>query len=302
MKRLIFAVGLIVAATSTLALDKPRGTAFDSRVQHVNFNDDDVTQLNGMTGVTTTVVFGAGETVKFLNCGFPGGWEIQFEGNAVFLLPKAILAKGAGPNEADKMYQPSPGQWDTNLTVFTDKHVYTFQVSLLPSPSDGKLAYNPSTSYRVVFHYPSDDAAKAAALLAKQEKAKKVDANPVPVPRNKNYTMQVGKKSSEIAPAEAFDDGRFTYLRFPNNREMPSAYFVSETGEESSALPMINPARPDWIVLPRVARQINLRLGSAVVGVYNESYEPDGVATPTGTTVPGMRRALVGSGETETAQ
>jgi len=299
MKRVLIAIMLCAVAATASALDKPQGTVFDSRVQHVNFNEDDVTQINGMTGVSTTILFGAGETVKLVVCGFPGGWETQYEGNALFLLPKAFLAKAGGGGEVDKMYAPTPGQWDTNLTVITDRHTYTFQVSLLPSSSDGKLAFHPNTSYRVVFHYPAEEAAKAAAAIAKQEKAKKVDADPVPVPRNKNYTMQVGKNSTEIAPAEAFDDGRFTFLRFPNNREVPSAYYVSETGEESSALPMINPARPDWLVLPRVARQINLRLGNSIVGVYNESYDPDGVSTPTGTTVPGLRRALVGNTDSE---
>jgi len=35
-----------------------------------------------------------------------------------------------------------------------------------------------------------------------------------------------------------------------------------------------------------------LRAGSAVVGIWNEAFDPDGVPPDGGTTVPGVRRAL----------
>ena len=35
-----------------------------------------------------------------------------------------------------------------------------------------------------------------------------------------------------------------------------------------------------------------LRLGNAVVGIYNDSFDPDGVPANQGTTVPGVKRVI----------
>jgi type IV secretion system protein VirB9 len=48
----------------------------------------------------------------------------------------------------------------------------------------------------------------------------------------------------------------------------------------------------DLLVVDRVSRRLMLRAGSAVVGVWNEAFDLDGVAPGGGTTVPGVHRAL----------
>ena len=48
----------------------------------------------------------------------------------------------------------------------------------------------------------------------------------------------------------------------------------------------------DLLVVDRVSRRLMLRAGSAVVGVWNDAFDLDGVPPRDGTTVPGVERAL----------
>ena len=86
-----------------------------------------------------------------------------------------------------------------------------------------------------------------------------------------------------------FDDGRFTYMRFPNNREVPAVFHVLGDGSET----LVNARMEgDLLVVDRVSRRLMLRAGSAVVGVWNEAFDPDGVPPELGTTVSGVQREL----------
>ena len=48
----------------------------------------------------------------------------------------------------------------------------------------------------------------------------------------------------------------------------------------------------DLLVVDRVSRRLMLRAGSAVVGVWNEAFDLDGVPPDGGTTVPGVQRGV----------
>ncbi|MEO7007954.1 MAG: TrbG/VirB9 family P-type conjugative transfer protein, partial [Caldimonas sp.] len=98
-----------------------------------------------------------------------------------------------------------------------------------------------------------------------------------------------GKASGDIVPSLVFDDGRFTYLRFSGNREVPAVFNVLADGSET----LVNTRMEgDLLVVDRVSRQLMLRSGAAVVGLWNEAFDPEGVPPQDGTTVPGVRREL----------
>ena len=110
-----------------------------------------------------------------------------------------------------------------------------------------------------------------------------------PQPVNSSYSIAQGKGSEDIVPTLVFDDGRFTYLRFPNNREVPAIFHVLPDGSET----VVNARMEgDLLVADRVSRRLMLRAGSAVVGVWNDAFDLDGVAPSNGTTVSGVDRAL----------
>jgi type IV secretion system protein VirB9 len=101
--------------------------------------------------------------------------------------------------------------------------------------------------------------------------------------------MQVLKGAQDIAPSLVFDDGKFTYFRFANNREIPTIFFISPQGEEARInFEMVG----DLAEVQRMGRRFVLRLGKAVVGVWNEAFDPDGVPPFEGTIVNGVERDL----------
>ena len=107
--------------------------------------------------------------------------------------------------------------------------------------------------------------------------------------RNSKYSMEIMEGGSDIAPNMVFDDGRFTYFQFPANREIPALFYIAPTGEESKiSFHMEN----DLVVVQRLGRRFVLRLGQAVVGVWNDAFDADGVAPKDGATVDGVVRAL----------
>ena len=106
---------------------------------------------------------------------------------------------------------------------------------------------------------------------------------------NAEYSIAEGSASADIVPTLIFDDGRFTYLRFPGNREVPAVFQVLGDGSEA----VVNVRmEDDLLVVDRVARRLMLRAGTAVVGVWNEAFDIDGAPPVDATTVPGVRRTV----------
>lgn len=284
MKRPIVAIALIAAFGSAYAADVPQASKFDNRIQYVNYNAGDVVVVRSVAGIGTRVVFAPGETILDVASGFTQGWEFSNRRNLLYIKPKSISAK-----QGQTVMAPEAGKWDTNLMVTTDQHLYDIDLMLLPGNNSGK-APTSRVAYRVEYKYPADEQAAAKVLAEKQRAQAKLDAKPAP--RNWNYSMQIGDASENIAPTMAYDDGRFTYLKFPNNRDFPSAFIVAADKTESLVNSHIDPAIPDTLVLQRVSKAMVLRLGNAVVGIYNDSFDADGLPAINGTTVPGLVRTI----------
>jgi type IV secretion system protein VirB9 len=106
---------------------------------------------------------------------------------------------------------------------------------------------------------------------------------------NSSYSLAEGQASADIVPTLVFDDGRFTYFRFPGNREVPAVFHVLGDGSET----LVNTRmEDDLLVVDRVSRRLMLRAGQAVVGVWNEAFDLDGVPPSGGTTVSGVQRVF----------
>jgi type IV secretion system protein VirB9 len=106
--------------------------------------------------------------------------------------------------------------------------------------------------------------------------------------------MEVILHSDDIAPTAAWDDGRFTYLRIPNNRRMPAVFRVADDGTESVVDKHV---QGDTIVVHEVAKRFVLRLADEVVGIWNDAYDMDGVPPQGGTTASGVKRVLRSHGD-----
>jgi type IV secretion system protein VirB9 len=269
MIRPIFALALGMALSCTAHAESiPAKGAHDARMKKVTYNRDDVVKVVGHYGYSTDIELAPGESVVDIAIGDSLAWEIAPSANHLFVKPREDNAV-------------------TNMTVVTNKRVYQFALDARRSSSPGDR----SMYFQVRFDFPEDRIAEAKAMEQQRiadAKARMVDSAFAKsnLPINWNY-YACGTR--EIRPSEIFDDGRFTYMRFPGGQEIPAIFMINADGSES----IVNGAmRDDRYVVQVVARQLVLRKGQSVACMQNRSYNHYGVATPTGTASPDVERLL----------
>lgn len=291
------AAGLLCAGLAggvAQAIEVPASSRLDGRIQYVNYKQGEVFLVRTMPGYATRIVFAPGERILSASSGFTQGWQFNVSGNVLYL--KAQTVKGDGESGNVKPEGAEVSGWNTNLAVTTDQRMYDFDLRLLPGSNSKGGPTNFNVAYMVQFRYPEADREKARAAERERQVETRLSAKNAPV--NWAYSMQIGKNSAGIAPTLAYDDGRFTYLRFPSNREFPTAFLVADDKSESIVNSHIDPSSPEILVIHRVAKAMVLRLGEQVVGIYNERFDPNGVSPLDGATVPGVKRVLnTGSGK-----
>lgn len=275
-KQVVFLAALI-PALSCAEMTPPKGV-YDSRVRVVDYNPADVVKITTFYGVSTHIQFGPNEAIKDVAVGDQDAWSVVDRGSHLFVKPKAQKA-------------------DTNVTVVTDKRVYQFALVVEPrSMRDATAWRNPNLVFSLSFRYPDDETARLVALAkaadskASQSQVQNRLAEAKKRDENRDYWVA---GSEEISPTGARDDGRFVYLAFSNNRDMPAIYAVDEEGNES----LVNTnVEGNEIVVQRMVRKLTLRRGSAVACVVNKSFDLNGGKdNTTGTVAPDVERVIKGA-------
>lgn len=290
MKRsALFAIA-VAGALSASAASSADISGVDPRLREVQYDPRAVVTVPVKRGVVTLVVLDVDESITEVAAGLGGdcakpdaAWCVAAHPGGRNLFVKAKSTAGA-PN---------------NLAVVTDRRTHSFRFVVLADndpkspvyrlvvkapavavPTAGRLALRDTTplgALPAVLPPPSPQEVIAERLQAK------------PLVMNSHYSIAEGKGSEDIVPTLVFDDGRFTYIRFPGNREVPAVFHVLGDGSET----LVNARmEEDLLVVDRVSRRLMLRSGSAVVGVWNEAFDLDGVPPDGGTTVPGVQRVL----------
>jgi type IV secretion system protein VirB9 len=264
-------VGLMALSQFARAYDLP-GWSDDSRVRQIVYASDTVVRIQAQRGFATHIALDPHEQIQVVAPGDRDGWQVV-----------------ANRGDHDVYLKPQLAAHDSNLEIRTDKRSYSFDLVVLPLKA--KFG-NGDEMYRVTFVYPEEAKAQAhaetdAALVAQR-------LGQPPMVRNTRYSMQVMPHSDDIAPMGAWDDGRFTYIRIPNNRRIPAIFRVADDGTESV---VDRHMEDDVIVVHEVAKRFVLRLGDEVVGIWNDAYDMDGVPPHDGTTVPGVKRVLRSYGD-----
>lgn len=246
-------IGAVSAAPTLAQTPIQRGP--DARIREVNYTDGNVIQIRSAFRTATQIEFAPGEIIKFVAMGDTVSWEVAPADNSLFVKPRERAAA-------------------TNLIVVTDfqgtKRNYTFELSTVAT------ARSPNTFFKVRLRYPEFDAAQArlvqqhaqlAAVLAAQNGAIKaaLDIGVLEGTRNLNYKVQ---GATELQPSEVTDNGQFTVMRFPNQREIPAIFTVNPDGSEATA-PF--DVRDEFVVIHGVYKEIRLRRGKVVLCIYNES-------------------------------
>lgn len=273
---------------AAIAADTPHAGDRDARVRYVNFVPDQVTVINVRRGAVTRIVLEGGERIAVAATGFSSNCAVETN--------EWCIRADVGSNQI--WVKPKDGATHNNLEVNTDRRDYSLEFKVIADAPRGrsrvsKLQAEPM--FRVIFKYPLAaplsemlSGMKANVVRTAGEGARNPRAD-LPKPRNWDYTMQVLKGGEDVSPALVFDDGRFTYFQFPGNREVPAIFYVSNDKEEGRVNYHME---GDLMVVHRVARKFVLRLGNAVVGVFNESFDSEGLSPKGGTTTAQSARVL----------
>ena len=263
----------------------------DPRLKEVWYDPQAVVSVFVKRGVVTHILFDAGEAITDVGSGL----------GADCSKPDASWCIAAQPGSRNIFIKPkSTASAPNNLAVVTDKRTHSFRLVVLAKGDARAPVYRLSVKAAAVrmatATAPQSAALAASAALLVPEVPMPTAAELIagrltsaPEPVNSNYSIAEGKGSDDILPTLVFDDGRFTYMRFPNNREVPAVFHVLPDGSET----LVNVRMEgDLLVVDRVSRRLMLRAGSAVVGVWNEAFDVDGVPPSGGTTVSGVDRVL----------
>lgn len=265
--------------------------AEEPRLREITYDASAVVTVLVKRGVVSLVVLGADESILEVASGFgadctkaEAAWCVAAQpgGRTLFVKPKS--AAGA----------------ENNMTVVTDRRIHNLRLLVLADADPRPAVYRLTIRPPVERHAARSE--RPAALLPvlptlppatppEELVAQRLQAKPQVI--NTNYSLAQGLGSDDIVPSVVFDDGRFTYLRFAGNREVPAVFHVLGDGTET----LVNARmEDDTLVIDRVSRRLMLRAGLAVVSLWNEAFDLDGVPPVGGTTVVGVHRVLKANG------
>lgn len=262
----------VLCVAPAQAAQTPRPGASDPRIKVVDYDPWQVYRIVGAFRTATQILFSPQEEILHVALGDTVGWEVAAETNILFVKPRE--RNGA-----------------TNLIVTTKRggevRNYTFELRTRSGPI---TASTPDTFFQVRFRYPAEERLRQTMAREAGAVQTALDLGVVTGARNLNYSVQ---GSSKIQPSEVTDNGQFTVLRFPGNREIPSVYTVAPGGAEA-LVPF--DVRGEFVVIHTVAAQLRLRRGREVLCIYNEAVDPYGVNNGANTASPHVQRTQAQGG------
>jgi type IV secretion system protein VirB9 len=248
IKTILLSSVIISALISPPAMAErvPKPGKADARVKTLTYHDNDVYRLRGSYGYTTTIEFGGKETIETISLGDSESWQVikpKQQPNILFVKP---LEENA----------------DTNMTVLTSKHMYTFDMSAGRAAS----SQSPSLAFRIKFIYPEEQTLELASFGGKSASFNPLSDTPA-TEWNFDYSYAGDKK---LRPERVFDDGAFTYFLMKDVDVMPAVFLVDKGGNES----IVNfNIQGQYLVVNRTGGQFTLRDGDYATCIFNESYK-----------------------------
>ena len=228
---LVFALALALGS-SALAVAPQAAPIPDPRIRTVLYDPDQVVRLNAAFGYQLMLQFGPDERIENVSIGDGSAWQVTPNKKATLLFIKPVESAAR-----------------TNMTVVTDHHAYLFDLNV--------HAETGPTPYHVRFSSPVPRT-PAASTTARAPFA--------PERRNVAYSY-TGSRAA--LPAIVFDDGRFTYFKWPDSSSTPALFLVAADGSES----IVNySVRDGYQVVEQVAPRFVLRNGRDVTYVINDAW------------------------------
>lgn len=131
MKNLLLVLALAMAAAPASAQIRPEAGRGDPRIQSVEYDSDQVVQIQAAPGYQVTLELGSDEQIENVAVGDSGAWQVTANriGSRIFI-------------------KPLQASVSTNMTVVTNVRTYAFELVPLGGPS-------PDMAYTIRFRYPA---------------------------------------------------------------------------------------------------------------------------------------------------
>ncbi|GAA0535072.1 type IV secretion system protein VirB9 [Rhizomicrobium palustre] len=200
----------------------------DDRVLTQPYDETAVVQLTGRENYQSAVVFGTDEKIENVAVGDSTGWQVTPNKRASVLFLKPL-----GPHAR------------TNMTVVTDKRVYSFDLLTAAKASAG--------IYTLRFSYP-----------APPPEAK-------PAQGDFNFAWQKSGAKA-LFPAEIFSDEKHIYLHWPKDTPLPAILSKSVEGREG---PVNTHVDGEMVTVDGPAKTLVLRLGKDVATLTNATIRSE---------------------------
>lgn len=213
------ALGAATWAAPALAEVTPSAGRHDSRVRNAVYQDGQVYRVNvGMMRVTS-VEFGPGEEIVSIVAGDTEGFNFDGVPGGRALVVKPTVAGGS-----------------TNMTVYTNRRAYYLHLNEVGARAD------------YVVRFGGGVTAQAPRTVAAEPQNKRL--NPTTP-----WGGYAASKRNAALPLQVWDDGDFTYFRFPRGAQLP-AIFKTSSGPErtvnSTTLPdgtiRVSGISPYWVL------------------------------------------------------
>lgn len=237
------------------------------RVRRVEYKDDLIVSVTGYSDRPILIDLDPNEPIEDKAGGKMSNWEVYKNGSRIYVRP----LEDARP---------------MTMVVASKTRSYVFDMT------PGKTKLPESFVSKIIFTYPAPLPTPAISEAAEKlirdgitplaESAKMI--------RNTTYSFESVSGGNDIRPREVFDDGRFTYFKYPANLPIPTVY-QSVPGTKDEWL--VNSHKDgEYIVIHGVGALWNLRMGTSLIGIFNDAYDAAGVAPVNGTTISGMKREI----------
>lgn len=226
-----------LAASPAFANQGTPTTVVDPRIRYLAYGENNVYRLDLYLKSVSAVQFSDGEQVDSILIGDSASWEVVKLKNGHVISIKAIIPSAK-----------------TNMTVYTDRRVYTFELSSL-----GELSAGGSPLLRTVFTYPTDKK-RVVRTGVKPSRADKVDSN----------YLVAGQ--AEFRPTWVQDNGRQTSFLLPEGAARPAIFKVGPKKEEQL---MNSRTVGGWIVVDGVSDKWVLRIGDAFICIAKAKAVPE---------------------------
>lgn len=248
---------------------QPVPVTTDSRIKTLVYNPNEVFELKFYYGYQSFIEFSDNEEIEMISIGESFAWRITPAGKRLFIRPLEVAAH-------------------TNMTIITNKRTYHFDIKSgeydgrededlvytvrfyypqlnqpLPIPPQLAIPVSPKINPEIKRPIPSGTVAQK--LTDKNILA--LTGNPTGFELNFDYS--IAGKADDIMPLKIYDNGNETMLKFANdNMIVPHISSVDIFGSETKQRYIL---RDDHVVIPGTYRQISLRLGGALLCIYNNT-------------------------------